>query len=138
MTEEPIPLLDLAAVHRAHAAEIEGAVLAVLRSGRYVLGAEVEGLEAELKSYLGCGAAIGVSSGTDAILLALMALGVGPGDEVVTTPFTFFATAGTVARLGAKPVFVDIEEGTLHLDPAGLENAIGPNTKAILPVHLFG
>ncbi len=138
MKNEPIPLLDLAAIHRAQAEEIEAAVLAVLRSGRYVLGPEVEALESELQQWLGSGPVIGLSSGTDAILLALMALDVGAGDEVVTTPFTFFATAGTVARLGAKPVFVDVEPSSLNLDPARLEAALGPRTKAILPVHLFG
>ncbi|MBL8692722.1 MAG: DegT/DnrJ/EryC1/StrS family aminotransferase [Planctomycetes bacterium] len=136
--DEPIPLLDLAAVHRAQAAEIEAAVLQVLRSGRYVLGPEVDGLEKELAAYLSSGPVLGLSSGTDAILLALMTLDVGPGDEVITTPFTFFATAGTVARLGAKPVFVDIDRATHNIDPKAVEAAITPRTKAVLPVHLFG
>jgi len=136
--DEPIPLLDLAAVHRAQAAEIEAAVLQVLRSGRYVLGPEVDGLEKDLAAYLSSGPVLGLSSGTDAILLALMTLDVGPGDEVITTPFTFFATAGTVARLGAKPVFVDIDRTTHNIDPKAVEAAITPRTKAVLPVHLFG
>jgi dTDP-4-amino-4,6-dideoxygalactose transaminase len=135
---EPIPLLDLAAVHADHAAEIEAAVLAVLRSGRYVLGPEVESFEREMQQFLGSGPVLGLSSGTDAILLALMALDIGPGDEVVTTPFTFFATAGTVARVGAKPVFVDIDASTHNIDPAAVAAAMTARTKCILPVHLFG
>ncbi|MBI3817767.1 MAG: DegT/DnrJ/EryC1/StrS family aminotransferase [Planctomycetes bacterium] len=138
MNDEPIALLDLAATHRQHADEIEAAVLDVLRSGRYVLGPMVEAFERETQQFLKSGPVLGVSSGTDAILLALMALGIGPGDEVITTPFTFFATAGTVARVGATPVFVDIESKTHNIDPRAVESAITPRTKCILPVHLFG
>lgn len=138
MNDAPIPLLDLAAIHSAHGAEIEQAVLQVLRSGRYVLGAEVEAFEREMQQYLASGPVLGISSGTDAILLALMALDIGPGDEVITTPFTFFATGGTVARVGAKPVFVDIDPATYNISPAAIEAAITPRTKCILPVHLFG
>lgn len=136
--DEPIPLLDLARIHQDHAAEIEAAVLRVLRSGRYVLGPEVEGFERETQEYLKSGPVIGLSSGTDALLLALMALDLGPGDEVITTPFTFFATGGTIARVGAKPVFVDIDPETHNLDLAAVAAAITPRTKALMPVHLFG
>lgn len=138
VTHEPIPLLDLAAIHKDHDAEIEGAVLEVLRSGRYVLGPVVDAFEKEMQQFLKSGPVLGLSSGTDAILLALMALGIGPGDEVITTPFTFFATAGTVARVGAKPVFVDIDPKTHNIDPRAVEAAITPRTRCILPVHLFG
>ncbi|MFN0205400.1 MAG: DegT/DnrJ/EryC1/StrS family aminotransferase [Planctomycetota bacterium] len=138
MTDAPIPLLDLSAVHHDHAAEIEAAVLSVLRSGKYVLGAEVEAFEREMQQFLGSGPVLGISSGTDAILLALMALDLAPGDEVITTPFTFFATAGTIARAGAKPVFVDIDPKTHNIDPAAVAAAVTPRTKCILPVHLFG
>lgn len=138
MNDEPISLLDLAAIHKDHAAEIESAVLEVLRSGRYVLGPQVEAFEREMQQFLGSGPVLALSSGTDAILLALMALGVGPGDEVITTPFTFFATGGTIARVGAKPVFVDIDPKTHNIDPAAVKAAITPRTKCILPVHLFG
>lgn len=134
----PVPMLDIAAQNGPLAAELREAFAKVLESGRFILGPEVGALEAELAERVGVGHALGVSSGTDALLVALMALGVGPGDEVITTPFTFFATAGSIARLGAKPVFVDIDRATFNLDPALLEAAITPRTRAIMPVHLFG
>jgi len=133
-----IPLVDLRAEYAEVGEEVEAAVLRTLRSGQYVLGPETRAFEAELAELAGTRFAVGVGSGTEALILALRALGVGPGDEVVTTPFTFFATAGAILWLGARPVFADLEPAGLHLDPDRLEAALGPRTRAILPVHLFG
>lgn len=133
-----VPLLDLQAQHAPIRAELMGAVARVCDSQRFILGPEVELLEHELAALLGASHAIGVSSGTDALLASLMALGVGPGDEVVTPTYSFFATAGSVARLGARPVLVDIDPVTFNADPAAVAAAITPRTRAILPVHLFG
>src|SRR5512139_4008346 len=124
-----VPLLDLQAQYAVIGPELEAAALSVLRSQRFILGPEVEALEAEVASYSGCAHAVGVSSGTDALLAVLMAEGIGPGDEVLTSPFSFFATAGAVHRVGAKPVFVDIEPDTFNLDPTRLEAAITARTR---------
>lgn len=117
---------------------IDEAVGRVLTSGRFILGPEVEAFEAEAARFLGVPHAVGVSNGTDAIVIALQALDIGPGDEVITSAFSFFATAGAIARTGATPVFVDIDPDTFDLDPARVEAAVGPRTRAIVPVHLFG
>jgi dTDP-4-amino-4,6-dideoxygalactose transaminase len=132
-----VPLLDLRR-NTALDAELEGAFRRVLQSGHYILGPEVEAFERECALYIGAKHAIAVSSGTDALLVALMALGVGPGDEVVCPTHTFFATGGVVWRLGARPRFVDSEPTCFNLDPTKLEAAITSKTKAIVPVHLFG
>lgn len=134
----PIALLDLAAQNHPLLPELRAAFERVVASNGFILGKEVDAFEKEVAAYLGVKHAIGVSSGTDALVVALMALGVGPGDEVITTPFSFFATAGSIARLGATPVFVDIEADTFNLDVSKVERAITPKTKAIMPVHLFG
>ncbi|UJR86726.1 DegT/DnrJ/EryC1/StrS family aminotransferase [Sandaracinus amylolyticus] len=134
----PIPLLDLTAQNGPLLPEIRVAMDRVIAKNAFILGAEVEQFEKEVAKHIGVAHALGVSSGTDALLLALMALDVGQGDEVVTTPYSFFATAGCVARLGAKPVFVDVDPRTMNMDVAQARAAITPRTKAILPVHLFG
>ncbi|MEC8652299.1 MAG: DegT/DnrJ/EryC1/StrS family aminotransferase [Planctomycetota bacterium] len=135
----PVPLIDLTR-DQAQLAEIEAAVVRVVRSGQYILGPEVENLEQELAAYLGCKHALTMSSGTDSLLAPMMALGIGPGDEVVLPTYSFFATAGTVARTGAKPVFVDSEPVFKNIDPARLEAALKgcKRPKAVVGVHLFG
>lgn len=134
----PIPILDLTRYDEGLKSDIAKAVNEVFAAGRFVMGPANDAFEKAFARTLGVRHALGVSSGTDALLVSLMALGVGPGDEVITSPFSFFASAGTVARLGAKPVFVDIDPVTFNLDPDQLEPAITPRTKAIQPVHLYG
>jgi dTDP-4-amino-4,6-dideoxygalactose transaminase len=133
-----IPLIDLAAEYRLLKPEIDAAIEAVLRSGQYVLGPAVESFERDLAKYCGAGHAVATSSGTSALHVALLAAGIRPGDEVVTVPFTFIATVASIEYTGAKPVFVDIEPGYYTMDPAALERAITPRTRAVVPVHLFG
>ena len=133
-----VPMLDLVAEHAPYRGELLSAFERVLDSGRFVLGPEVEDFEREIGVWIGVPHAIGVSNGSDALLLALQAVGVGPGDEVICPTYTFFATAGAVARLGAKPVFVDSAECCYNLRADQVSAKIGPKTKAIIAVHLFG
>lgn len=133
-----VPLLDLKAQYATIRQQIEPVLKDVVESQYFILGPKVKELEGKIAAYSQCSHAIGVSSGTDALLIALMAIDLKPGDEVITTPFSFFATAGVIARLNAKPVFVDIQEDTYNLDPSKIEAAISDKTKAIIPVHLFG
>src|SRR5438876_3028827 len=133
-----VKLLDLQAQYLPIRNEIRRAMDEVCDSQSLILGPHVERFEKSLAEYCGTRHAIGVSSGTDALLCSLMAIGIRPGDEVICPSFTFFATAGSIARLGAKPVFVDIEPGSFNLDPALIERAITKHTRAIIPVDLFG
>jgi len=154
MAESPVPLLDLTAQYAPLREAIESTLARLCAAQQFVLGPEVEALEAEIADYCGTAHGIGVSSGTDALLLALMALDIGPGDEVITSPFTFFATGGVIARLGARPVFCDIEPASFNLDPAAVARFVhedcrfdsaqlvnrktGGTVKALMPVHLYG
>lgn len=133
-----IPLLDLKCQYQSIKAEVDAAVAAVLESGAFILGPTVEMFENSIAEYLGVKHAVGVASGTDALVLALAALGIGEGDEVITTPFTFIASAECIAAVGARPVFVDIDPHTYNIDPNMIEPAIIERTKAIIPVHLYG
>lgn len=133
-----IPFLDIKAQYATIQQELEAAALKVLRSGRYVLGEDVAALEEEFAAYCGTSHAIAVNTGTSALHLSLLAAGVGPGDEVITTPFTFVATAAAISYIGARPVFVDIDPVTFNIDPDQIERAITSRTRAIVPVHLYG
>src|ERR1700682_6363223 len=132
------PFFDLKGQYAQIRDEVQAAVARVFESQHFIYGPEVAAFEQEIAAVAGTKFAIGCASGSDALLLALMALEIGPGDEVITPPFTFVATAGSIARLGARPVFVDIEPGTFNLDPQKIERAITPRTRAIMPVDLFG
>lgn len=134
----PVPLLDLSAQYRPIRGQIAKAIDAVLDDQRFILGPPVERFEREVAASCNVAHAVGVASGSDALLLALMALNVSPGDEVITTPYTFFATGGAIARLSAKAVFVDIDPATYNIAPDQIEGKITPRTKVIMPVHLFG
>lgn len=133
-----VPLLDLKAQYATIRQDVERALKEVVESQYFILGPKVKELEKKIATYSHCNHAVGVSSGTDALLIALMAIDIKPGDEVITTPFSFFATAGVIARLNAKPVFVDIQDDTYNLNPSKIESAISGKTRAIIPVHLFG
>jgi dTDP-4-amino-4,6-dideoxygalactose transaminase len=133
-----VPLIDPSAQHAPLMPQLEEAFRRVVESGQYILGPFVEAFERDLAQYVGARHAVGVSSGTDALTVAMMALGIGPGDEVITTPFTFFCTASCVTRLGARPVFVDINPRTFNIEADAIEGAITERTRAIIPVHLFG
>jgi len=137
-TPQLFPFLDLKAQFAAIRDEVSAAVMQVLADQHFIMGPEVSAFENEIKPVVGCRHAIACASGSDALLLALMALNIGPGDEVITTSFTFVATAGCIARLGARPVFIDIDPRSFNLDVSQLERAITKYTKAIIPVHLFG
>jgi len=133
-----VPLLDLVRQYQGIKDEIQAAIMPVIEKQQFIMGPQVKSCEAAVAAYSGCQFGVGVSSGTDAILLSLMAEGIGAGDEVITTPYTFFATGGCVARVGAKPVFVDIDPVTFNIRADLIEKAVTPKTKAIVPVHLFG
>ncbi len=133
-----VPLMDLRAQYGQYKEEVTRAIADVCESQMFCLGGYVEDFEGKASAYCGCEYAIGLSSGTDALLLSLMALDIGPGDEVITTPFTFFATAGAVARVGARPVFVDADEDSYNIDAGKIEERITERTRAIIPAHLFG
>src|ERR1700719_697986 len=149
-----VPLLDLKPQYRPLAAEIQAAIEKVCANQHFILGPGVKELEASVAAYSQCRHGVGVSSGTDALLLALMALGIGPGDAVITSPFTFFATAGTIARTGARPLFCDIDAATFNLSPTAVAEFLGrqcqrrgselihrgsgTHVRAIMPVHLYG
>jgi dTDP-4-amino-4,6-dideoxygalactose transaminase len=136
--ERPVPFIDLVPQFNAMSSEVMAAVERVFTEQKFILGEEVAELENETARYCDARFAIGCNSGTDALIIALQALGIGAGDEVITTPFSFFATASSICRAGATPVFVDIDPETFNLDPQAIEQAITPRTRAIMPVHLFG
>jgi dTDP-4-amino-4,6-dideoxygalactose transaminase len=133
-----LQMVDVVGQYQTIKADVDAAVRKVLDSGQFILGKEVGEFESDVAHYLGVHYAVGCASGTDALQIAMMALGIGPGDEVITSPFTFVATAETIALLGAKPVYVDIEPRTFNLDPVKIERAWSAKTRAIIPVHLYG
>lgn len=133
-----IPILDLKPQYQSIKEEVKAAIDNVLESGAFIMGPEVKAFEAEVAEYLGVKHAIGVNSGTDALVIGLKAMGIGEGDEVLTTPFSFFATAESISNVGAKPVFVDIDPNTFNINPKEISAKITPQTKAIMPVHLYG
>src|SRR2546421_5046637 len=133
-----VPLLDLRAQYLSIKAEVDAAVADVLGAQTFILGPRVQECERAIARYSNCEYGIGVSSGSDALLACLMAENIGPGDEVITTPFTFFATVGAIARVGASPVFVDIDPVTYNLDARQIASKVTPKTRAIIPVHLYG
>ena len=133
-----VPLLDIPASYEKILQDVKKNIDQVIQSGQFVLGPIVEELEQKIANYCDTKYAVGVSSGTDALLISLMAAGIREGDEVITTPFTFFATAGSISRLGAHPVFVDIKQDTFNIDPSQIEKSITGKTRAIIPVHLYG
>jgi dTDP-4-amino-4,6-dideoxygalactose transaminase len=135
---EKIPLMDIQKQHAEHASEYEEAVLSVMRSGKYILGDNNKAFEKEFAAYIGVKNAVAVGNGTDALFISLKAYGIQEGDEIITTPFTYFASSECIALSGAKPVFVDINPLTYCLDPEKVEQAITPKTKGILPVHFYG
>src|SRR6185295_5777757 len=135
---QAVPLLDLKAQHATIRGEVREAIDRVVESQHFILGPEVEALEKEIAVYSECEYGVGVSSCTDALLVVLMAIDLKPGDEVITTPYTFFATASAIYRLGAKPIFVDIDPLTYNIDVNRIEAAITERTRAIIPVHLYG
>jgi dTDP-4-amino-4,6-dideoxygalactose transaminase len=140
VTTKQIPLLDLQAQHKQVRDEVLAEIVRVVDSQKFILGEDVKKLEGEIAAYCGAKYAIGCASGSDALILALMALEIGPGDEVLTTPYTFFATAGAISRVGATPVFVDVDEATFNIDVEQMEKTLAahPRVKAMIPVHLFG
>lgn len=133
-----IPILDLKPQYQSIKSEIKAAIDGVLESGAFIMGPEVKAFEAEVAEYLGVKHTIGVNSGTDALVIGLKAMGIGESDEVITTPFSFFATAESISNVGARPVFVDIDPNTFNINPKEIEAKITPQTKAIMPVHLYG
>src|SRR6266852_3618474 len=137
-TKMSLPFLDLKAQFAGIRQEVMDAVTRVMDSQQFILGPEVAALEKEVSLLTQCDYSISCASGSDALILALLALEIGPGDEVITTPFTFFASGGSIARVGAKPVFADILPDTFNISPPAIQRAITPRTKAIIPVHLFG
>jgi len=133
-----VPLLDIPASYETILKDVEKNIAQVIQSGQFILGPVVEELEEKISAYCETKYAVGVSSGTDALMISLMAEGIGEGDEIITTPFTFFATAGSIARLGARPVFADIERDTFNINPNQVEKNITKKTRAVIPVHLYG
>lgn len=138
MSDQKIPILDLSPQYQSLKPEIYAAIDRVLESGQFIMGPDVKQFEQEVATYLGVKHAIAVNSGTDALVIGLRSLGIGAGDEVITTPFSFFATAESISSVGAKPIFVDIDPKTFNIDPAKIKDKITSRTKAIMPVHLYG